>query len=47
MLSIDQTKLKPRSNIEKVPEKLKRDGVPVLYKQHGDDTPLPLNPGNN
>ena len=40
-------KTETSANIEKVPEKLKRDGVPVLYKQHGDDTPLPLNPGNN
>ena len=47
MLSTDQIKLKPQTNIEKVSEKLKRDGVPVLYKQHGDDTPLPLNPGNS
>ena len=40
-------KTETSANIEKVPEKLKRDGVPVLYKQHGDDTPLPLNPENN
>ena len=40
-------KTETSANIAKVPEKLKRDGVPVLYKQHGDDTPLPLNPGNN